>query len=129
MTTSGWVQTVSTALGTAAALIRTFDSAYDPKVVTSEHVTQRDRYKRALDGWIEYLIGNQSGVRSEVAAGVAQLADDLAAIKSYRSAVDPAKAASYAVELPRQGPLGRLNTLVFALPLRFVADPENAPHR
>ena len=125
--TEGWVQRVGTELGKATALIRAFDSGYQPGVVTAEHIAHRDRYKRALDGWIEYLVASQNGVRSQLAAGVAQLADDLALIKSYRAALDRTKAASYAVELPRQGPVGSLNKLVFVLPLRFVGDPEGAP--
>jgi hypothetical protein len=124
---TGWVQEVSAALGLAAALVREFDSAYDPSTVSNEHVIQRDRYKRAIDGWVDYLTANQTGVRSEVAAGVAQLSEDLAALKSYRTALDSANSASYAVELPRQGPVGRLHTLVFALPLRLTGEPESAP--
>ena len=123
----GWVQQVSAALGTATALVRAFDSGYRPGVFTAEHIGHRDRYKRALDGWIDYLVANQTGVRSQLAAGVAQLTEDLALIKGYRAAIDPAKAASYAVELPRQGPVGSLNKLLFALPLRFVGDPDSAP--
>lgn len=125
--TRGWVQEIGLALGRAAALIRAFDSGYNPSLVTDDHVKQRDRYKRAVDGWVDYLTGNQSGVRSELAAGVAQLADDLSAVKAYRAALDRNQAGSYAVELPRQGPVAHLSRLVFSLPLRFTGDPDSAP--
>jgi molybdopterin-guanine dinucleotide biosynthesis protein A len=124
---TGWIQDVGAALGRVTALIRAFDGGYDPGRVTEGHLAQRNAYQRAVDGWIEYLVGNQTGVRSQLAAGVAQLAEDLAAIRSYRNALNAANARRYAVEIPRQGPVKRLTTLVFALPLRFVGDPENAP--
>jgi hypothetical protein len=119
-----FVQRVSEALGGVFARIRAFDVIYAPDA-TQDMVTRRDRTKRAVDGMLEYLTASQTDVRSEVAAGVKQLADDLAVLASYKRALDNPRA--YAVELPRQGPVKSLSTLVFALPLRFVGDPDTAP--
>ena len=124
----GWVQQVGKALGAASSRIRKFDSA-PPAAVSPAQVQQRDRLKRAVDGWVEYLTTTTTGIRSELSAGAAQLSDDLAAIKSYRRALDETNAPVYAVELPRQGPVGSLHRLVFALPLRRTDDPEGAPAR
>jgi hypothetical protein len=124
---TGWLQSVSTALGTGYALVREFDSA--DWSVSEEQSRRRDRHQAALDGWLEYLTASRTGVRSELAIGATKLAEDLAAIKAYRTALDPTKAAAFAAEIPRQGPVASLNRLVFALPLRFVGDPEGAPPR
>jgi hypothetical protein len=124
---SGWIQDVGAAFGKASALIRAFDAAYDPTRVTADQIVQRDQYQQAVDNYLDYVSSSERGARSELSAGVTQLAEDLAAIKSYRSALNPANAGSYAVELPRQGPVGSLNRLIFALPLRFVGAPDGAP--
>lgn len=122
----GWLQKVGVALGTGYSLVREFDSTPWTSVSGPE-MQRRDRYRAALEAWLEYFTGTRAGVRSELAIDVTRLADDLATIKAWRKVLDSAKRATYAAELPRQGPVAGLSRLVFALPLRAVGDPDTAP--
>lgn len=122
----GWLQKVGIALGTGYSLVREFDSTPWTSVSGPE-MQRRDRYRAALEAWLDLFTGIRAGVRSELALDVSRLADDLATIKAWRSVLDSTKRATYAAELPRQGPVASLSRLVFSLPLRAVGDPDTAP--
>jgi hypothetical protein len=121
----GFVEEVQLPLRLATVYLALYDSSIATSCARSADCpgggldARRRRLGTGLEAALGLLdTGGKSALSAPLGTGMASLQASFRTLKTYRNALAAEAARNYFVELPSKNDVGRLNTLVFTLPLQ-----------